>query len=61
MGWLYWSWVETVGDESTLVKYWQRILQMDKDDLVRACYDWQINNVQYDDWAKKLEKEINIK
>jgi hypothetical protein len=24
---------------STLVKYWQRILQMDKDDLVTACYD----------------------
>jgi hypothetical protein len=29
---------------STLVKFWQRILQMDKDDLVRVCYDWQINN-----------------
>jgi hypothetical protein len=27
---------------STSVKYWQRILQMDKDDLVRVCYDWQI-------------------
>jgi hypothetical protein len=39
---------------STLVKYWQRILQMDKDDLVRVCYNWQINNVQYDGWAKKL-------
>jgi hypothetical protein len=24
---------------STLVKYWQRILQMEKDDLVTACYD----------------------
>jgi hypothetical protein len=44
---------------STLVKYWQRILQMDKDDLVRVCYDWQINNVHYDGWAKKLEKELN--
>jgi hypothetical protein len=32
---------------------------MDKDDLVRLCYDWQINNVQYDGWAKKLEKELN--
>jgi hypothetical protein len=38
---------------STLVKYWQRILHMDKDELVRVCYDWQINNVQYDSWAKK--------
>jgi hypothetical protein len=43
---------------STLVKYWQRILQMDKDDLVRVCYDWQIN-AQYDGWEKKLEKELN--
>jgi hypothetical protein len=41
---------------STLVKYWQRILQMDKDDLVRVRYDWQINNAQYDSWAQKLEK-----
>jgi 1,2-phenylacetyl-CoA epoxidase catalytic subunit len=44
---------------STLVKYWQRILQMDKDELVRVCYDWQINNVQYNSWTKKLEKELN--
>jgi hypothetical protein len=62
MGWLNWSWVETVGGGkvmSTLVKYWQRILQMDKDDLVRVCCDWQITNAQYDGWAKKLEKELN--
>jgi hypothetical protein len=32
---------------------------MDKDNLVRVCYDWQINNAQYDGWAKKLEKELN--
>jgi hypothetical protein len=38
-----------------LVKYWQRILQMDKDDLVRVCYDWQINNTQYDGWAKQFK------
>jgi hypothetical protein len=44
---------------STLVRYWQRILQMDKDDLVRVCYDWQINNAQYDGWAKEFEKELN--
>jgi hypothetical protein len=34
-------------------------LQMDKDELVRVCYDWQASNVQYDSWAKKLEKELN--
>jgi hypothetical protein len=43
---------------STLVKYSQRILQMDKEDLVRVCYDWQINNAQYDGWAKTLKKEL---
>jgi hypothetical protein len=32
---------------------------MDKDKLVRVCYDWQTNNAQYDGWAKKLEKELN--
>jgi hypothetical protein len=35
------------------------ILQMDKDYLVRVCYDWQINNAQYVGWANKLEKELN--
>jgi 1,2-phenylacetyl-CoA epoxidase catalytic subunit len=41
---------------STLVKYWQRSLQMDKDDLVRVCYDWQINNAQYDGLAKNWRR-----
>jgi hypothetical protein len=31
---------------------------MAKDDLVRVCYYRQINNEQYDGWAKKLEKEL---
>jgi hypothetical protein len=38
---------------STTAKYCQRILQMDKDDLVRVCCYWQINNTQYDGYAKK--------
>jgi hypothetical protein len=29
---------------STMVKYWQRILQVDKEELVKECYDWQIKN-----------------
>jgi uncharacterized lipoprotein YmbA len=32
---------------------------MDKGDLVRVCYDWQVNNSQYDGWAKKLGKDLN--
>jgi hypothetical protein len=27
------------------VKYWQRTLQMDKEELVRVCYEWQVNNL----------------
>jgi hypothetical protein len=44
---------------NSLVTYWPRISQMDKDDLVKVFYDWQINNAQYDGWEKKLEKELN--
>jgi hypothetical protein len=45
-----------LGRDSTLVKYWQRILQMGKDDLVRVCHDWQINNAQYDGWTKNWRR-----
>jgi hypothetical protein len=31
---------------STIVKYWLRLLRMDSLEIVRACYDWQINNNQ---------------
>jgi hypothetical protein len=44
---------------STLVRYSQKILQMDKDDLVRVCYDLQINNAQDAGWAKTLKKDLN--
>jgi hypothetical protein len=30
------------------VKYWLRTLQMDKEELVRVCYDWQVNNFEFD-------------
>jgi hypothetical protein len=42
-----------------MLKYWQRILETDKNDIERVCYDWQINNAQYDGWVKKLENELN--
>jgi hypothetical protein len=32
---------------------------MDKYELVRLCCDWQVSNVQYESWVKKLEKELN--
>jgi hypothetical protein len=27
------------------VKYWQRTLQMGKEELARVCYEWQVNNL----------------
>jgi hypothetical protein len=32
---------------------------MDKEERVRKCYDWQINNLQYCRRADKLREELN--
>jgi hypothetical protein len=32
---------------------------MDKDELVRVHYDWQVNNAQHDSWARKLDKKLS--
>jgi hypothetical protein len=34
------------------VKYWQRTLQMDKEEIVRVCYECQVNNLEFDTWEK---------
>jgi hypothetical protein len=39
------------------VKYWLRTLQMDKEELVRVCYEWQVNNFDFDSWASKLNEQ----
>jgi hypothetical protein len=31
---------------------------MDSLKIVRACYEWQINNLKVDGWAKKLKEEL---
>jgi hypothetical protein len=36
------------------VKYWLRTLQMDKEELVRVCYERQVNSLEFDSWARKL-------
>jgi hypothetical protein len=41
------------------VKYWLRTLQMDKEELVRVCYEWQVNNFEFDSWASKLNEQLN--
>jgi hypothetical protein len=30
------------------VKYWQRTLQMDKEELARMSYEWQVNCTEFD-------------
>jgi hypothetical protein len=47
------------GTELCLVKYWLRILQMDKEELVRVCYEWQTNYLEFGSWAKKLSKQLS--
>jgi hypothetical protein len=43
---------------STIAKYWLGLLRMDSLEIVRACYEWQINNLKVDGWAKKLKEEL---
>jgi hypothetical protein len=45
---------------STLLKYWQGMLQMVKDELESMSYDWQmyIMHTMMDE-QKKLEKKLN--
>jgi hypothetical protein len=42
-----------------VVKHWLRILQMVWEELVRRCYEWQISNLKFGSWAKKLKEELN--
>jgi hypothetical protein len=37
----------------------QRTLQMGKEELERVCYEWQVNNLEFDSWATKLSKQLS--
>jgi hypothetical protein len=43
---------------SLTLKYWQRILRMDNQELVKKCYDWQKDNKKSDSWAKRVKEEL---
>jgi hypothetical protein len=32
---------------------------MDKEELVRVCYEWQVNNLEFGSWAKKLSEQLS--
>jgi hypothetical protein len=44
---------------SMTVKFWLRLLCIDSLEIVRTCYEWQINNLKVEDWAKKLKKDLD--
>jgi hypothetical protein len=39
-----------------ITKYWLRLLGMDSSELVKMCYEWEMNNLKVDGWAKKLKE-----
>jgi hypothetical protein len=32
---------------------------MDKEELVRVCFEWQVNNFKFDSWASKLNEPLS--
>jgi hypothetical protein len=34
-------------------------LQMDKEELVRVCFEWQVNHFEFDSWASKLNEQLS--
>jgi hypothetical protein len=38
-----------------IVKYWLRLLHMDIHEIIRNCYEWQINHLQLESEAKELK------
>jgi hypothetical protein len=43
---------------SSIEKYWLRLLRMNYLEIIRTCYEWQINNLKVNGWAKKLKEEL---
>jgi hypothetical protein len=43
---------------SLTLKYWQRILRVDNQELVKKCSDWQKDNIKSDSWAKGVKEEL---
>jgi hypothetical protein len=32
---------------------------MHKEELVRVCFEWQVNNFEFDSWASKLNEQLS--
>jgi hypothetical protein len=43
---------------SLTLKYWQRILRMNNQELLKKCYDWQKDNIKSDSWVKRVKEEL---
>jgi hypothetical protein len=42
-----------------IVKFCLPLLGMDSSELVKICYEWQMNILKVDSWAKKLKEELD--
>jgi hypothetical protein len=40
-----------------IVKYWYRILFMERDELLKCCHEWQTGNMKHGNWAISLWSE----
>jgi hypothetical protein len=43
---------------SLTLKFWQRILCMDNQELIKKCCVWQKDNIKSDCWAKRVKEEL---
>jgi hypothetical protein len=41
---------------STISKYWLSLLHMDSLEIVRRCYEWQINNLTVECWEEQIRR-----
>jgi hypothetical protein len=41
-----------------MVKYWFRIICMDREDPVKRCYGWQKSNMRARSWTKEFKKDV---
>lgn len=41
------------------VKCWLRVLQADKEELVKGCCEWQISDLKFESWANELSEELD--
>jgi hypothetical protein len=44
--------------KSMIMKQWLRMLHTENEDLAGVRYDWEMNNLNFESWAKKIKDKI---